>query len=159
MEQTTEEKLRYAEMWRQQQMMNNGCGTPLYAIIIIAIVLLLSSCATKKQIEYVDREVVKYQKEVVHDTLLQHTHDSVYHTVFQKGDTVFDTKYVEKTRWRDRIVERHDTCWRDSIVTEYKETVKEVTKIPKIYKISFVFAILCCIFALIKLTKWLKIIH
>lgn len=140
-------------------MMNNGCGTPLYAIIIIAIVLLLSSCATKKQIEYVDREVVKYQKEVVHDTLLQHTHDSVYHTVFQKGDTVFDTKYVEKTRWRDRIVERHDTCWRDSIVTEYKETVKEVTKIPKIYKISFVFAILCCIFALIKLTKWLKIIH
>lgn len=159
MEQTTEEKLRYAEMWRQQQMMNNGCGTPLYAIIIIAIVLLLSSCSLLEKIEYRDRDVNHYITNTVHDTLIDKTTDSVYFEVKVKGDTVYQTKYKEKTRWRDRIVERHDTCWRDSIVTEYKETVKQVTKIPKIYKISFVFAILCCIFALIKLTKWLKIIH
>lgn len=51
MEQTAEEKLRYAEMWRQQQMMNNGCGTPLYAIIIIAIVLSIRQFLTHQEIK------------------------------------------------------------------------------------------------------------
>ena len=156
MEQTTAEKLRYAEMWRQQQMMNNGCGTPLYAIIIIAIVLLLSSCATKAKIEYHDRDVNHYITNTVHDTLIDKTTDSVYFEVMVKGDTVYQTKYKEKTRWRDRIVERHDTCWRDSIVTEYKETTKEITKIPKIYKISLFFSILCIIFAIAFLIKQLR---
>jgi len=143
--------------WKQQQILNNaGCGTPILATIVLLIVMVLSSCATKTKIEYVDREVVKYQKEVVHDTLLQHTHDSIYHTVFQKGDTVYNTKYVEKTRWRDRIVERHDTCWRDSVVTEYKETTKEVIKIPKLFWISMCFSILVIIFAFVKLFRWLK---
>jgi hypothetical protein len=120
---------------------------------------MLCSCATRKSVEYVDREVVKYQKEVVHDTLIQHTHDSVYHTIFQKGDTVYDTKYVERTRWRDKVVVKKDTCWRDSIVTIKKETVKEVTKIPKLFKIAFVFSILVIIFAIVKLLRWLQIIH
>lgn len=131
------------------------------SLFVSTIVMLnvLTSCSLLKKIEYRDRDVNHYITNTVHDTLIDKTTDSVYVNVYTKGDTVFKEKYKEKTRWRDRVVERHDTCWRDSIVTEYKETVKEVTKIPKIYKISFVFAILCCIFALIKLTKWLKIIH
>lgn len=119
------------------------------------IILLFSSCATKSHVEYVDKEVVKYNTNVVHDTLIQHTHDSVYHTIFQKGDTIYDTKYVEKTRWRDRIVERHDTCWRDSVVTEYKETTKEIVKYPKSYWYSIGISFLFFIFAFIKLTIWL----
>ena len=87
----------YAKIMQESLMQRNGCGQTMLAMIIIAIVLVFSSCATKTKIEYVDREVVKYKKEVVHDTLIQHTHDSVYHTVFQKGDTIYDTKYVEKT--------------------------------------------------------------
>lgn len=157
MEQTTDEKLRYAEMWRQQQLMNNGCGTPIYAIIIIAIVLLLSSCATKTRIEYRDRDVNHYITNTVHDTLKDKTTDSVYFEVMVKGDTVYQTKYKEKARWRDRVIERHDTCWRDSVVTEYKETVKEVTKIPKIFKIYLIFSILVIIFAFVKLYRWLQI--
>lgn len=134
-----------------------------YLFVSLAVVMLYS-CATRKSIEYVDREVIKYQKEYVHDTLVQHTHDSVYHTVFQKGDTVYNTKYVERTRWRDRIVEKHDTCWRDSIATEYKETTAEVQKIPKIFWFSMVFSIIIIIFAIIKLVQWLqthypKILH
>jgi hypothetical protein len=158
MEQTNDEKLRYVEMCRQQQLMNNGFGTPLYAIIIIAIVLLLSSCATKTRIEYRDRDVNHYITNTVHDTLIDKTTDSVYFEVMVKGDTVYQTKYKEKARWRDRVIERHDTCWRDSVVTEYKETVKEVTKIPKIFKISLIFSILCCIFVFVKLLRWLKIL-
>ena len=149
----------YVEQWMQQQLMNSGCGTPVLYAIIIAVIMLFSSCATKTKIEYRDREVVKYNTSSVHDTTFVEKHDSVYHTIFQKGDTVYDTKYVERTRWRDNIVVKKDTCWRDSIVTIKKETVKEVTKIPKLFKIAFVFSILVVIFAIVKLIRWLQIIH
>ena len=156
---TKEERLMYAEQWMQQQLMNSGCGTPVLYAIIIAVIMLFSSCATKTKIEYRDREVVKYNTSYVHDTTFVEKHDSVYHTIFQKGDTVYDTKYVERTRWRDNIVVKKDTCWRDSVVTIKKETVKEVTKIPKLFKIAFVFSILVVIFAIVKLIRWLQIIH
>lgn len=149
----------YVEQWRQQQLMNSGCGTPVLYAIIIAVIMLFSSCATKTKIEYRDRDVVKYNTSYVHDTTFVEKHDSVYHTIFQKGDTVYDTKYVERRRWRDNIVVKKDTCWRDSIVTIKKETVKEVTKIPKLFKIAFVFSILVIIFAVVKSIRWLQIIH
>ena len=123
-------------------------------LFVILAVLMLCSCATRTKIEYADRDVVKYQKEVVHDTLIQHTYDSVYHTVFQKGDTVYDTKYVEKTKWRDRIVYKTDTCHMDSIQTQKKETatVKEVT--PKwCYHLLFIIAIIIIIYAI---RTWLR---
>lgn len=125
-------------------------------LFVIFATCVVCSCATRKSIEYVDREVVKYQKEVVHDTLLQHTHDSVYHTIFQKGDTVFDTKYVEKTKWRDRVVYKSDTCYRDSIQTVIKESVKEKQIIPKWCYISLLVCGLFIIFAIIKVTKWVR---
>lgn len=147
----------YIRQWQQQQMLNSGCGTPVMYCIIFAIILFLSSCATKTKIEYRDREVVKYNTSYVHDTTFVEKHDSVYHTIFQKGDTIYDTKYVERTRWRDKIVVKQDTCWRDSIVTITKQTTKEITKIPKVFKIAFVFSILVIIFAFVKLFRWLQI--
>ena len=145
----------YAKMMQESLMQRNGCGQTMLATIIIAIILVFSSCATKKQIEYVDREVVKYQKEFVHDTLVQHTHDSVYHTVFQKGDTVYDTRYVEKTKWRDRVVYKTDTCYRDSISVQVQKNTVEVQKIPKWCYFCLVFCILFAIFALRKLVLWI----
>ena len=126
--------------------------------LFVAAILLLSSCKTKNVIEYRDRDVVKYNTVYVHDTLVNNVHDSIYHTVFQKGDTVYDTKYIERTQWRDRIVERHDTCWRDSTRTEYKETTKEVTRIPNIFWCSMIFSILIIIFALLKVLRRIKVI-
>lgn len=146
----------FSKLWDESSMGRSGCCTPIAIAIFVGVLFLLCSCATKTKIEYVDREVVKYQKEVVHDTLLQHTHDSVYHTVFQKGDTVFDTKYVEKTKYRDRVVVRIDTCYRDSIQTVIKESVKEKQIIPKWCYYSLVFSILVIIFAIVKFTKWLR---
>lgn len=127
----------------------------LFAILSLFI---LTGCATKTKIEYVDRDVVKYETKIQHDTLINNVHDSIYHTIFQKGDTIYDTKYVEKTKYRDRIVYQCDTCWRDSVATEYKETVKEVIKIPKIYTVSLIFSILCVIFAIYKVLRWLRVI-
>ena len=158
MRMTKQEQIDMARAWQQQQMMNSGCGTPVLAVIVIAIIMLFSSCATKTKIEYRDRIVDHYNTIVQHDTLREHTSDSIFEKIYVKGDTVYNTKYVEKTRWRDRIVERHDTCWRDSVVTEYKETTKEVTKIPKLFWISMCFSILVIIFAFVKLFRWLKML-
>lgn len=125
-------------------------------IIAFLSLFLLAACATRTRIEYCDRDVNHYITNTIHDTLINNTRDSIYLEVLAKGDTIWRTKYVEKTRWRDRVVERHDTCWRDSIVVEYKENVKEVTRVPKIYKFSLLLSILCIIFVFIKLTRWLK---
>lgn len=117
---------------------------------------IMVSCKTRKQIEYVDREVIKYVTQVRHDTLREHTTDSVYLEVIQRGDTVYKNKTKEVIRWRDRFIVQTDTCWRDSIRTEYKEQVKEVKYIPKVYKISMGISILLLIFAIIKIGIWLK---
>ena len=134
-----------------------GCGSPIVATIVITLILVFSSCATKTKIEYVDREVVKYETKIQHDTLINNIHDSVYHTVFQKGDTIYDTKYVEKTKYRDRVVVRIDTCYRDSIQTVIKESVKEKQIIPKWCYYLLVFSIIVIIFAIVKVIRWLQI--
>jgi hypothetical protein len=142
---------------QESLMYRNGCGQTMLAMVIIAIILVFSSCATKKQIEYVDREVVKYETKIQHDTLINNIHDSVYHTVFQKGDTIYDTKYVEKTKYRDRVVVRIDTCYRDSIQTVIKESVKEKQIVPKWCYFCVVISILVIIFAIVKVIRWLQI--
>lgn len=129
----------------------------LYVLVVLTIITLLLSCSTKTKIEYRDRDVNHYVTQYVHDTLRLETKDSTYHFVKVVNDTVFDTKYVERTKWREKVVERHDTCWRDSVVTEYKETIKEVTKVPKLYSYALIFSVLVLIYGLIKLAKWLKI--
>ena len=147
----------YNRLWEESPMGRMGCGSPIVAAIIITLILVFSSCATKTKIEYVDREVVKYETKIQHDTLINNIHDSVYHTVFQKGDTIYDTKYVEKTKYRDRVVVRIDTCYRDSINTQIKESVKEKQIIPKWCYYLLVFSIIVIIFAIVKVIRWLQI--
>lgn len=125
---------------------------------LIAIVAVLTSCATKKHIEYVDREVVRYEVQVQHDTTVINTHDSIYHTIFQKGDTVFNTKYVERIRYRDRVVLQYDTLWRDSIRTEYRQVTVEKRIVPRWCWYSLLLCIVFIAYATIRLLKWLKVI-
>ena len=128
------------------------------AIFVIVALMLFTSCVTRKVVEYRDRDVNHYITNTVHDTLINKTTDSVYFEVKVKGDTVYQTKYKEKTKWRDRIIERHDTCWRDSIVTHKIETTKKVVKYPKTHWWLLGISIISIIFAIIKLKRWLKII-
>ena len=117
-------------------------------LITILLSFLFLSCATKKEIEFVDREVVKTQ----HDTLVVDVHDSVFHTIYQRGDTIYNTKYVEKTKYKDRIVEKTDTCYLDKV---QKRTIEKKI-IPKWCYYSLLITIGLLIFAIIKLYKWLK---
>lgn len=124
---------------------------------ILFITLLFASCRPQKEIQYVDREVIKYVTQIQHDTLITNIHDSVYHTIFQKGDTIYNTKYVSKIQYKDRIVERIDTMYMDSINIEYKEKVVEITKTPKWCYYCLAISIICFIFAILKIYKWLTI--
>ena len=150
------EQEEFQKIWNESMLAHSGCGMAFCITVIIGVMFLFCSCATKSKIEYVDREVVRYETKVQHDTLINNVHDSIYHTVFQKGDTVYDTKYVEKTRWRERVVVSTDTLWRDSVVTEYRETVREIVKIPKIYTYAFIFSVICIIFAIFKVIRWIQ---
>jgi hypothetical protein len=129
----------------------------LYNIIsIIVLATLFVGCATKRHVEYVDREVIKYKTKIQHDTIINNIRDSVYHTIFQRGDTIFDTKYVERFKYRDKIVYRIDTCYRDSIRTQIKENTIEKYKTPTW---CYYCLILCIIFIAIiiyKIIRWLQ---
>ena len=94
-------------------------------ILIFSILFLCCSCKT-----------VKYVTQIQHDTLTVYknnnvfVHDSIYvwkdHTIYEKGDTVYDKMVEYKDRWR--IKEVHDTLYKDKIKYEYKEVPVEVEK-------------------------------
>lgn len=146
----------FKHMFERDQMLYNGCGTQMCIAVAIFVIMLFSSCATKTKVEYKDRIVDHYITNTVHDTLVDKTTDSVYVNVYTRNDTVFQVKYKEKTRWRDHIVIKHDTCRVDSIITIRKEVTKEVVKYPKSYRYLLVFSILVVIFAIYKGLRWLK---
>lgn len=127
-----------------------------YKYLLFLLPILFLSCATKTKIEYVDREVVKYQTQYVHDTLVNNVHDSVYHTIFQKGDTVYNTKYVQKTQYKDKVVERIDTCYLDKVQIRVQKDIVEKKVIPNWCYYSLVGWIIIIIFAIIKVYKWLR---
>jgi hypothetical protein len=142
---------------KAEKLINNG-KILRYGILLvwtIVALVLFSSCATKKQIEYRDREVVKYVTKVHHDTLINNVHDSIYHTIFQKGDTIYDTKYVYHTKYRDKIVAKTDTCYKDSIQVQEKTNIKEKKVIPKWCYFSLFLSVLFIIFVIIKIKAWL----
>ena len=128
----------------------------LLIVLGVFLVVFFPCCSTKKQIEYVDREVVRYETKIQHDTLINNIHDSVYHTIFQRGDTIYNTKYVERFKYRDKIVYKIDTCYRDSISTQIKESVKEKQIIPKWCYYCLGICILFIIFASMKLITWIR---
>ena len=129
------------------------------ALFVSTIVMLnvLTSCSLLKKIEYRDLVVDHYNTVTVHDTTKIKEKDSTYHFIRVVNDTVFDTKYVEKTKYRDRVVVKTDTCYRDSIQVQIKESVVEKQKIPKWCYYCLVVSVLFIIFALIKLIRWLQI--
>lgn len=147
-----EERDYYVKLIKES--LARGTAAIAISIIVSAVIFLFSSCATKTRVEY--RDVNHYITNTVHDTLIDKYSDSVYVNVYVKGDTVYSEKYKEKIRFRDRIVERHDTCYKDSVVTKTEVTTKEIIKIPKIFYISLVISVICIIFAIVKLLRWLK---
>lgn len=126
------------------------------SLILVFVCFIFAGCRTTTTSENNNSDVVQYVTKVEHDTLFERMVDSVYFEVRQKNDTIFQTKYKEVIRWKDRVKIQIDTFYRDSIVVEYKENVKEVIYIPKIYRYSLYITIILVIFAIVKIAIWLK---
>lgn len=104
----------------------DACLQSLFVICILVGILifgmLFGSCKTTKVIETV----------AVHDTVtINNTQrdsifvrDSIFHEIVRQGDTVFDTRYVLQTRYKDRL--QHDSIYISKTDTVYKNV--EVTK-------------------------------
>lgn len=90
-------------------------------ILIAITAIMLVACKTTERIEYVDR----YHNTVSRDTVMQYDKDSVFVNQFVKGDTVFNVKYIERIRYKDKIVVRIDTVKHIDIqtITETKKVV------------------------------------
>lgn len=75
---------------------------------ILLLLWLLSGCKTCEclpSVEYRDSIVTRY----LHDTIQTYEKDSIY--IHAKGDTVWRERW--SIRYRDKIVERHDTIYKD----------------------------------------------
>lgn len=123
---------------------------------MIVIVLSLASCRSLRRIEYVfvtDTNVVVSER---HDTLREETHDTVFHTIKEKGDTVFDTQYIVRYKYKERVVNKTDTVV--DVKTEYvdKEVVVEKRHIPKWCYVCLAIALAFTLITIYKVYKWLR---
>ena len=116
MDKKTEEEILYSELWLQHQQLNGGCGSPFMVVIVLAIVLALSCCTTKKK--FVEIETNKTEISV-DSTVTQKTQKdsaNVSHTT-----NVIETEYVE----HNKEVEKHDSTV--LFVNEQGNVVKQET--------------------------------
>lgn len=82
-----------------------------YLILAIFASLVFSACKTTEYIE-VEKVRTEYKEVETHDTLIQH--DSIFHEVKAKNDTIYDTLIKWKTQLKYKNVYIHDSI-RDSI--------------------------------------------
>lgn len=103
-------------------------------VICLLWLCLLNSCKTCEcfpSVEYRDSIVTRYH----HDTIQTYEKDSIF--IHARGDTVWRERW--SIRWRDKIVERHDTIYQD----RQTETVRVEKVVPAYYKgVSLAFWVL-----------------
>ena len=96
------------------------------AFIALMLALVLRGCKTCEcfpSIEYRDSIVTRYH----HDTIQTFEKDSIF--IHAKGDTVWRERW--SIRWRDKIVERHDTI----VDTRHEVQVHRERYVPKYYSV------------------------
>ena len=122
---------------------------------ILIVLLAISACKPVEKIQYVDREKIVYQNVVQHDSIFNDVHDSIFQTIYQKGDTIYSIKYKEKIHDIYKYVYRTDTLYRDSIQYVYNKEIKTKKIVPKWCYACLVFPFVFIIFAIVKIYRWL----
>jgi len=118
-------------------------------ILILTIMALFAACKPIKEIEYVNVDRVEYRDKLRVDSVLNTIKDSIY----INGDTV----KIYRDRWRDRVVLRSDTVFKDVKVIDVQKSVEiERLTIWDWLKAMFVGAVIYAIASLV-IKYWLKI--
>ena len=119
----TNDQREALEEWNRRQIARGGCGLPVAAVIIAALVLALTGCKATRTVtvERVRTDTI-YQTRTEHDSI--YVSDSIHESERQLGDTVLLTR----ERWRTKYVER---LRRDTVISHVTDTVPvpvEVTR-------------------------------
>ena len=124
MEQTTDEKLRYAEMWRQQQLMNNGCGTQMVYLLLAVFIMCLMSCATKKEVIKDEKEKTEIKVDSAKTEIVKQDSTDVTHkTDVKETEKVETNTKVEKSDSTVMTVDAQGNVIKQETWHKEKETV------------------------------------
>ena len=93
-------------------------------LILILALFLLSGCKTTQDVQYVDRDVVRYVDRLVKDSVHIYNTDTV--KIQQKGDTIYYTNIKWRIEYRDKI--KRDTV---SKIVEIAKTVEKPVEVIK----------------------------
>lgn len=123
-------------------------------VICLLWLCLLNGCKTCEclpSIEYRDSIVTRYH----HDTIQTYEKDSIF--IHAKGDTVWRERW--SIRWRDKIVERHDTIQ----VADKQIVVEKQEVVPNYYQnctrgFWVLFVAILLIIAVLCVKNWKSII-
>jgi len=92
-------------------------------LLPILAILCMVGCKTTQPITQTKDSVrIEYRL----DSIYVYEKDSLYIDRYTKGDTIYVTKEAWKTRWKDKVVEVHDTI---SVVQQ--ETIVQEVERPK----------------------------
>lgn len=133
---TREDKEFYIHLW-QQSFHHDGCGTPLYAVIIFCVIMALSSCATKKRVLETEHTTTTVkidstdtQKTTKDTTEIKHTTEITNNT-----NTNTESK-IEKTDSTVVTVDANGNVVKQETWHKEKETVKTNTEKERILRDS-----------------------
>lgn len=115
-------KLKRGDYGEALGMMFSCFMTALIVIFFVTLCFFLSGCRSVHDVRYITRTDTLTQVINRHDSI--YLHDSIYHEVIQRGDTVYNTKYVLNTRYKDRVL--HDSIYISKTDTVYREIEKIV---------------------------------
>lgn len=122
---TKEDKEYFIRLWNESFHMNNlGCGTPIYAIIIVGVLFFLCSCATKKHIVENDHQKteVKVDSTDVQSVKVDST-DTEHKTEIKETEKVETETKVEKSDSTVMTVDAQGNVIKQETWHKEKETV------------------------------------
>jgi len=135
---TREDREFYVHLWNECFRMNSlGCGTPLYAVIIVGVLFLLCSCATKKK--FVENEHIKTEirKDSINTKVVQEDSTGIFQKTEKNEKEVISTdKKVEKSDSTVTTVDTNGNIIKQETWHKEKETVSRNREYEKCLKES-----------------------
>ena len=98
MRMTKQEQIDMARAWQQQQMMNNGCGTPMVYLLLAVFIMCIMSCATKKDVIKDEKEKTEVKVDSAKTEIVKQDSTNVTHkTDVKETEKVETNTKVEKS--------------------------------------------------------------
>lgn len=133
---TREDKKFYVDVW-EKSFNQNGCSTPLYAVIIFCVIMALSSCATKKRVLETDHTTTTVKIDSTETEKTQKDTTEIKHTTEITNNTNTNTESkIEKSDSTVVTVDTNGNVVKQETWHKEKETVKTNTERERILRDS-----------------------